>query len=135
MIPTQLLAFPDCLQPVSANGAAYTINVVDTMGYNYATYVVYVGAIAADLTVLKLTEADVKASATALTGAADITGAVFGTAPAPALATVVANTRHVFHVRLGGNRKRYQLPAATAGAGATGAGVGAGGWWRTLVES
>lgn len=108
-----------CLAPISANSAAYTILVVDTLGYRHARFIFNFGVVGSAPTVLKLTSAEPTTAPTigtdtTLTGAADLTGAVYGTGTAPALSTVVAASIHVIDVDLKG-KNRYFLPAVTAG--------------------
>jgi hypothetical protein len=111
--------------PVSANAGAFTSNVIDCLGYSYLEIIVQFGAIGADVTVLKVQEADAKSSATALTSGANVSGTVVGTDLTDAGATSAlpttasdANKFWKFEIDLRG-RKRYQQIQVTAGAGAT----------------
>lgn len=113
--------FVNALGAISVNGAA-TCNVIDTAGYDRCTIIVNFGAIgAADLTVLKVTEADVAASGTALTNGADVVGTRF-TTDADAFGTTVTFPGNsddgllvAFEIDLRA-RKRYLLLALTTGA-------------------
>lgn len=100
------------VHPVSATSATYTGVEIDTKGFRYLDIVVSVGAIAADMTALKLTSSD-----TAGSGHTDIPGMTFAAADLPKTATS-ANTRRRFQLPLKG-QKRYVNIVATAGAGAT----------------
>lgn len=93
---------------------------VDTLGFDYATYIISLGATDVAMAALAVTEADVSA-----TNHANITGAVFGTATTvdgttSALpANTSGNTVHLVEIDLRG-RKRYLDLTATAGNGSTG---------------
>lgn len=109
----------------SISGASAAALVIDTYAFDYLELWVLLGALAADMTALKLQESDVKASATALTGGVDISGTIFATDANDAGSTSVlpttasdANKIYKFEIDLRG-RKRYILLVATAGAGAT----------------
>jgi hypothetical protein len=108
------------------NNGSLTCNVIDTLGFRFCRVKVFLGATDIALTALKVQESDVKASATALTGGADVTGAVFGTSNND---TGVASTlpsatddNKFFTVEIDlRGRKRYLLPVVTIGNGSTGA--------------
>lgn len=108
------------------DNAAWTANVVDTLGFRRCTFYCMFGAMDIAMVGLKLQESDVKASATALTGGADVAGTTFGTSldkytgAAAALPIDTDDNKIVaIDVPLQG-RKRYLLPVATAGDGAAG---------------
>lgn len=108
------------------DNAAYTCNVIDTLGYDYCEIFCYFGATDIAMAALKVQESDVAASATALTNGADVTGLVFGTSTdiagsVSALPSSTAdNTCVKFEIDCRGQRKRYLLPVATAGDGSQG---------------
>jgi hypothetical protein len=111
----------NALGAISVNGAA-TCNVIDCVGYDHCTIIVNFGLIgAADYTALKVTEANVASSATALTSPNDVTGTVVGTdADAFGTASVFPGGSDdgkvvIFEIDLKA-RKRYLLLAATSGA-------------------
>ena len=104
------------------DNAAYTTAAIDTFGFNKLKVVVYLGATDIAMTTLKLTESD----DSGMSGAADITGCVFGTSTNPDTGTTAAlptadddNKFFVFFVDLKG-RKRFIDLSATAGNGAAG---------------
>lgn len=107
------------------DNASLTCQVVDTLGYRFARYVFYFGAMDIAATALKIQEADAKSSATALTSGADITGAVYGTSTNDAGSTSALPTAtdddkfFTVEIDLRG-RKRYLNPVATMGDGAAG---------------
>lgn len=113
-----------------ANNTSPACNVIDTQGFRFLRVQVILGATDIALTALKLQESDVKASATALTGGADVPGAVFGTSnnDTGAASTLPSATDDdkvfTFEVDLRG-RKRFVLPVVTIGNGSTGAFVAA----------
>lgn len=108
------------------NNGSLTCNVIDTQGFRLCRIVLHLGATDIALTALKIQESDVKASATALTGGADITGTVFGTDKNDAGTTSVLPSAtdddkyFTFEIDLRG-RKRYLLPVVTIGNGSVGA--------------
>lgn len=112
------------------DNASLTCQVVDTLGFRYARYVFYFGAMDIAATALKIQEADAVSSATALTSGADVTGAVFGTSNndtgvASTLPSATADdTFFTMEIDLRG-RKRYLNPVATMGDGAAGTFVAA----------
>jgi hypothetical protein len=121
MIHLQDTKFVHALAPVSLNGAGTTI-AIDTLGYDYCTFVVSFGLLgAADNTVLKVQEADALTDANTLTSGADVTGLVVGTSLNIAGSTSTHagdtsdGTLHLFEVDLRG-RKRYLDLAITTGA-------------------
>lgn len=107
------------------DNAAFTSNVIDTVGYDRALILVTLGALDIAVAALKVQEADAKSSATALTSGADVTGLVFGTSNtiAGSASTLPAatddNKVYAFEIDLR-NRKRYLQVALTGGDGAAG---------------
>jgi hypothetical protein len=77
MVGLQNVRAASMLAPISA-AAAYTTTAADSVALgvksDYATIIVHIGAIAASMTVLKLTESDASGS-----GYSDVTGFVGGT--------------------------------------------------------
>lgn len=107
MIEAQLAKYTQALAPISvAGGATATVNEIDTVGFDYAEFIVCLGLVGANgITTLKVQESDVSGS-----GQADITGASF-TAP------VDADDNKVGIVRLDlRKRKRYLTPVVVNGA-------------------
>lgn len=107
------------------DNAALSCNVIDTLGYDYLTIDFLVGATDIAVAVMKVQESDTKSNTTALTSGADITGLVFGTSTdiAGATSSLPSSTTDNSIVRCEidlRKRKRYILPAATAGDGALG---------------
>lgn len=114
-------------QPTAiVNNSAHTINVIDTQGYDYCVIEVYLGATDIGITVMKVQESDVKASATALTGGVDVPGCVFGTSNQDTGVVSVLpsgtsdNSVYQFAIDLRGGRKRYLLPLVTIDNGVAG---------------
>ena len=104
------------------DNASFTTAIIDTLGYHKLAVTVYLGALDIALTALKLQESD----DSGMSGAADITGCVFGTSTNPDTNAVSAlptatddNKFFTFYVDLQG-RKRYIDLVATGGDGATG---------------
>lgn len=102
------------------NNASFTTNEVDTNGYNYATFIVQVGATDIAMSALKVQESDTSGS-----GFADISGADLSSgSDIEGNATAVPSSTdddsiHVLQMSLTG-RKRYLDLVATAGNGSTG---------------
>jgi hypothetical protein len=101
--------------PLDINGAANTGTAFDTSvlgGLGEAACIVTFGNVAADTTVLKIEESDDNSSW------ADVTSGGFS---GTALPTAAAgdNKLWLFHVELGGSRKRYLRVSCTPGAAAT----------------
>lgn len=125
MIPQTNKLFNVCPPAAIVNNGSLTCNVIDTLGFRFCRVAVILGATDIALTALKLQESDVKASATALTGGADVTGAVFGTSnndtgSASTLPSATDDNKFfTFEIDLRG-RKRYLLPVVTIGNGSTG---------------
>lgn len=104
MIHAQNIKFARVLDPVSGTGAVTMDDDIDTNGYNHATIVVHVGAIAAAMTALKVQESDDDSTYTDISGAtADGGTETDGTTAA---LPDTADTIHVFNINLVG-RKRY----------------------------
>lgn len=125
MIPVTSTLFNVTPPAAIVNNASLTCNVIDTLGYRFCRITVILGATDIALTALKVQESDVKASATALTSGADVTGAVFGTSnnDTGVASTLPAatddNKFYTFEIDLRG-RKRYLLPVVTIGNGSAG---------------
>lgn len=97
--------------------AAFTTATVDTLGWDEALFVVYLGATDIALAALKVQESD----DSGMSGAADITGADFSVSPATLPSATADNTFVGVHVKLGGSRKRYMDVSMTGGNGTAGA--------------
>lgn len=102
--------------------ASFTTTAIDTVGFGKLAVVVQLGATDIAMTALKIQESD----DSGMSGAADITGLVYGTSTDPDTGTTSAlptdsndNGRFVFFISLQG-RKRYIDVVATAGNGSTG---------------
>ncbi len=120
-VAVQQMKFVSVTPPAAiVDNAAYTTAEVDTKGWAYCTYVVYLGATDIAMAVLKVTESDASGS-----GHADITGLDTdgdtnydgGTATLPTATD--DNGIALFHIDLRG-RKRYLDISATAGDGSAG---------------
>lgn len=108
------------LAPISlAANASATVTAVDTLGADYAEFVVWQGVTDCALTTLKLTECDTSGGSYT-----DVTPSVWGTANdiagvASTLPTATDDNKFfVYDVDLR-NRKRFLKPAITAGTGTT----------------
>lgn len=100
--------------PSDVNGAGASLTAaVDTLGFNSMVVLIHVGNIAADMTVLKLTECDTSGGTYTA-----VTGADFSASTYP-LATGGDNTLSAIFVTLGTGRKRYFKVGYTPGAAAT----------------
>lgn len=126
MIHAQCNKFVSVTPPAAiVDNASLTCNVIDTLGFDYVEVFCYIGATDIATVALKVQESDVAASATALTGGADVTGLVYGTSTDIAAATSALpsatddNKCFKFEVDMRG-RKRYLLPVVTGGDGAAG---------------
>ena len=103
------------------DNASLTTATIDTLGYSYARVFVYIGATDIAMTALKMQESD----DSGMSGAADITGLVYGTSTDIAGSTSALpaatddNKCFVFELDLKG-RKRYLDLVATCGDGAAG---------------
>jgi hypothetical protein len=98
------------------DNAAYTTTEIDTLGYDYATVLVHIGATDIAMATLKVQESDTSGS-----GFADITGLVCsGTSGDGRLPTATDDNKiFAFNIDLRG-RKRYLDLSATAGDGVAG---------------
>lgn len=100
--------------------ASFTTAEIDTIGYDYATILVYLGATDIAMTALAVTESDVTAS-----GHANVTGLVYGTstdidgATSDLPSATDDNKVFAFEVDLRG-RKRFLDVTATMGDGTAG---------------
>jgi hypothetical protein len=107
------------------DNAAATTNVIDTLGFDYLELYVCFGAMDIAVSAMKIQEAEVAASATALTSGADITASIVGTAAldtgsTSALPSATAdNTIFKFEIDLRG-RMRYLDLVITLGDGSAG---------------
>lgn len=103
------------------DNAAFTTNTIDTIGYDYCTIVVGFGAMDIAMAALKVQESN----DSGMSGAADVTGLVYGTSTNSAGSTSTLpsatsdNTLFAFHIDLKA-RKRYLDVVATGGDGAAG---------------
>ena len=103
------------------DNAAFATTTIDTLGYRYLEVIVSLGALDIAVAAMKLQESD----ASNMSGAADITGAVFGTSAndTGSTSTLPAatddNKVYKFEVDLRG-RKRYIDLSLTGGDGTTG---------------
>jgi hypothetical protein len=101
--------------PLDINGAANTGTAFDTSvlgGLGEAACIVTFGNVAADTTVLKIEESDNNSDWS------NVTNGGFSGVDLP-LATGGDNKLWLFHVELGGSRKRYLRVSCTPGAAAT----------------
>ncbi len=98
------------IHPVSASSGSYTSVELDTKGFRHLDILFYNGAIAADMTVLKLQSSDVTGS-----GFADVTGTAFAAADLPKTATS-ANTMRQWRIDLKGQKRFWNIVATVAGA-------------------
>lgn len=96
------------------DNAAFTTNIIDTLGFAFVTILVYLGATDIALAALKLRESD----ASDMSGAVDVDGADFSTDGTLPSATD-DNKLFAIQVNLKG-RKRYLDLTLTAGDGAAG---------------
>ena len=103
------------------DNASLTTATVDTAGYAYARFFLYLGATDIAMTALKLQESD----DSGMSGAADVTGAIYGTSngisgSASSLPSATDDNKcFVIEVDLRG-RKRYLDLVATCGDGSAG---------------
>jgi hypothetical protein len=107
------------------NNASIVGQVIDTLGFTECKIDLQLGATDIAMSALKVQESDTKASATALTSGADVTGLVFGTSNgidgnASVLPSATDDNKvFTFDIPLRG-RKRYLLVAGTFGSGSAG---------------
>lgn len=98
------------------DNASFATTTIDTLGFNKVAIYFQLGATDIAMTALKVQESD----DSGMSGAADITGAVYGASGAPALPTATDDNKIFgFFIDLKG-RKRYLDVVATAGDGSTG---------------
>ena len=98
------------------DNASFTTTTIDTLGFNKVAIYFQLGATDIAMTALKVQESD----DSGMSGAADITGAVYGATGAPALPTATDDNKIFgFFIDLKG-RKRYLDVVATAGDGSAG---------------
>lgn len=97
------------------DNAAFTTAAIDTRGFNELLILVYLGALDIALAALKLTESE----ASDMSNATDISGTVGGTSYTLPIDTA-DNTFIAFHVKTGGQRKRYIDLTITGGDGTAG---------------
>jgi hypothetical protein len=98
------------------DNASFATTTIDTLGFNKVAIYFALGATDIAMTALKVQESD----DSGMSGAADITGAVYGATGAPALPSADdGNKIFGFFIDLKG-RKRYLDVVATAGDGSTG---------------
>jgi hypothetical protein len=121
MIGAQDVKFLSVTPPaVIVDNASLTTTEIDTLGWDYATYIVYMGATDIAMTALAVTESDVTAS-----GHANVTGLIWATSAnidgsTSALPTAGDdNTFQVAQINLVG-RKRFLDLTATVGDGTAG---------------
>jgi hypothetical protein len=104
------------------DAASYTTTAIDTVGYKHCRVVFFAGATDIAMTALKVQESD----SSDMSGAADITGAIFGTSTntdgsTSALPSATDDNKFfAVDIALDGSRKRYLDLVATAGDGAAG---------------
>lgn len=107
----------------SVNNASALTTAVDCMGFDYANFIVGVGVADAALTALKVQESDYAN----MSGAADVTGLVFGTSTdiAGSTSSLPAstndNTCWRFDIDLRARKRYLDLVATVGNAGTTGA--------------
>jgi hypothetical protein len=98
------------------DNASFATTTIDTIGFNKVAVYFALGATDIAMTALKIQESD----DAGMSGAADITGAVYGVTGAPALPSADDDNKIFgFFIDLKG-RKRYLDVVATAGDGSTG---------------
>lgn len=121
MIPAQNYKFVAVTPPGAiSDDATLTTAEIDTLGFDYAQIIVYLGATDIAMAALKVTESDTPGS-----GHADVTGLVFGTSTNTDGATSALpsatddNKAFAFDIDLRG-RKRYLDVTATTGDGTAG---------------
>lgn len=105
-----------CPPGAIVDNADFTTAAIDTVGFGKVAIYFTLGATDIGLTALKLQQSD----DSGMSGAADITGAVYGANGAPALPSATDDNKvYAFHVSLQG-KKRYLDLVATGGNGTTG---------------
>ena len=105
-----------CPPGAIVDNADFTTTTLDTAGFGKCAIYFTLGATDIAMCALKLQQSD----DSGMSGAADITGAVYGASGAPALPSATDDNKvSAFHVSLQG-KKRYLDLVATAGNGSTG---------------
>jgi hypothetical protein len=105
-----------CHPGAIVDNADFTTTAIDTAGFGKCAVFFSLGATDIAMGALKLQQSD----DSGMSGAADITGAVYGASGAPALPSATDDNKvYAFHVSLQG-KKRYLDLVATAGNGSTG---------------
>lgn len=94
------------LPSAGVDDGAFTAAAVDTLGYDYAQFIIQIGAIPAALAALKVTESDNNSDYT------DVTGLDYASS-----LPETADKIHVAELNLRAGRKRYLKLVATAGDG------------------
>lgn len=128
MIKNQVYKVVNLIEPAVYDNTSPTSRVIDLQGVDEVLVTLRLGTTDIGLTALKIQASDVKASDTSLTGAADVTGLVYGTSPDPytgatsALPTATDdNKTYAFSFRAKEIGKRYAQLAVTVGDGTVGA--------------
>lgn len=115
MIAMQNVKFVSVTPPAAiVDNGAYTTAEIDTRGWDYLTYVIYLGATDIAVAALKVTQSDAAGS-----GHADVTGADFSVLPATLPSATDDNGFFLVHINLAGKKRYFDL-TATAGDGAAG---------------
>lgn len=105
-----------CPPGAVVDNADFTTGAIDTAGFGKMAIFFSLGATDIGLTALKLQHSD----DSGMSGATDISGAVYGASGAPALPSSTDDNKvYAFHVSLQG-KKRYIDVVATGGNGAVG---------------
>jgi len=110
MINMQKVSYSLTLPPQSINGTDTLSTAVDTLGYNYATFIFLYGASTADMEHLEIQECDTSGGSYAA-----ITGSAVSVMPT----STDDNKLWVWQIQLGGSRKRYLKIRVDPGAAAT----------------
>lgn len=115
MIKTQDIKFVSVTPPAAIiDNAAATTASVDTKGWSYCTFLVYLGALDIAVSVMKLRESDDDSTY------ADVTGADFSVSPLTLPSATDDNKMFAIFVNCAGARKRYLDLSLTLGDGAAG---------------
>lgn len=105
-----------CPPGAVVDAADFTTTAIDTAGFGKCAIFFSLGATDIAMGALKIQQSD----DSGMSGAADITGAVYGASGAPALPSATDDNKvYAFHVSLQG-KKRYLDLVATAGNGSVG---------------
>lgn len=97
------------------DAAAFTTDIIDTIGFRKARFVVGLGALDIAVTAMKLTHSN----DSGMSGAADISGADFSVSPLTLPSATDDNKLYAIHVDLRG-KKRYMDLSLTGGDGSSG---------------